>query len=298
MSKKAHIAPICQSRLVLLRMKRQIAQMNIANFNKDGLFRCVVRASLIKAYEFSMCSHRKQVEPYFQMATLRGICEDIITLSFLVPLSNRDDVIGAIMDANIAEGLHVQTAFFGKLRAWQPIVKEVPTYKIKCETKLADIAKEHGWKKGGQPKMPSVRKMALDSGLIDLYEFFYSTSSKLVHFSPHVLMRMGWGTPEQGRNVSKDTDWSFSTKNFTEYYVEFNRTYSTFLFLLLARKFLNEFSEFEKMTNLLDSLEAQLNSKIRWPEVVTHEELNHKAPGSLWRILLRAQYYTENSKSE
>jgi hypothetical protein len=275
---------------VLRRMKRHMTKMNVANFNKDGLFRCNVRAGIIKAFEFTLVSQRKQAEPYFQMATLRGICEDLIVLSFLQGLPDRDAVVSAIMDSNLAEGLSVQTHFFQRERAWQPIVREVPSYKMECEKKLSDLAQKYNWKKGGRWQIPSVRTMAKASSMLDLYDFFYSTSSKLVHFSPHILMRMGWGSPEVGRKVSKDTDWSFSTKNFANYYADFNRTYSTFLFMLITRKFVDEFSERDAMSSLLDELDEQLDSKLRWPEVVTHEELNHEAPGTITRLLLRAQH--------
>lgn len=284
------IKPEPSAAAMLRRMKRHVAKVNVANFNKDGLFRCNVRAAIVKAFEFTLASQRKQIEPYFQMATLRGICEDLIVLSFLHGLPDPDDVVGAIMDSNLAEGLSVQTHFFQRERAWQPVVREIPSYKVDCEKKLSNLAQKHGWKKGGRWQIPSVRNMANAGGMLDLYEFFYSTSSKLVHFSPHILMRMGWGSPEAGRTVSKDTDWSFSTKNFADYYADFNRTYSTFLFVLIARKFIDEFSERDSMTRLLDEIEKQLNSKLRWPEVVTYEELNHEAPGTITRILLRAQH--------
>lgn len=207
----------------LRKIKLHVAEINVANFNKDGFYRCSVMASLVKAFEFVSFSQKKQNEPYFQMASLRGICEDLIVLSFLRSFSDRDEIIDAIMNTHMAESLSVQTAFFSSARAWQPIIKSLPLHKENCVAKLNELAQAHGWKKGGTHQLPTVRKMAIESKLLELYDFFYSTSSKLVHFSPHVLMRMGWGKPEAGQKVSKDTDWSFSTKNFVDYYYDFNQ---------------------------------------------------------------------------
>lgn len=52
------------------------------------------------------------------------------------------------------------------------------------------------------------------------------------------------------------------------------------------------------MATLLDKLDEQLNSRLRWPEAITHEELNHASPGTITRILLRVQYDVNSSNNK
>ena len=81
-------------------------------------------------------------------------------------------------------------------------------------------------------------------------------------------------------------------RNFSQYYVEFNQTYSLLLLLRLLRgpaaTLLPQASQ-----KVVAALENCLNEPIRWPEAVTFEELNLEGPGSIMRILLRAAQDTK-----
>jgi hypothetical protein len=75
--------------------------------------------------------------------------------------------------------------------------------------------------------------MAKSANLHALYSYLYSTASKWVHFSPQILLRMGWGGAKD--DVGDHTERTFTAANFSQYYVEFNKTYSLLLLLRLLR---------------------------------------------------------------
>jgi Family of unknown function (DUF5677) len=274
----------------------QVLTRGNGSFTTDGLFRCVVRAAMVKATEFAKTAGIAQAEPFFLTATLRGICEDLIVLSFISGFDDRDEIVHALNENNVAEALRRQRVFFIAERPWQPVITDVDGHLEKVAANLKDIAKRHGWKRRGQPTFPTVREMAKQRGLLPLYEFMYAATSQWVHCTPHLLLRMGWSNGQTGRTVSDETNWSFSTKHFKKYYAEFNRVYSAYLLTLLLRQFLDDFEQKQEVSELLDKLVIELNGIIRWPELVTHEELNLEPPGVLMRFLLRAQ--AEESENE
>jgi hypothetical protein len=255
----------------------------------DGAFRCVARAALVKATEFARIATRAHPEPFFLTATLRGVCEDLIVLSFLSKLTDRDEVVLALNDDNLVDGLSSQHAFFGAERPWQPVLGDADGHREMAAAKLNDIASAHGWKVKGKVSFPTVWYMAEKEHLVPLYKFMYSATSKWVHCSPHILLRMGWGEPDTRSDASLKTRWSFSTRHFSAYYSAFNRIYSVYLLLLLLRMFVDDFEDRGAVVRLLDDIAHELKETLRWPELVTHEEMNLDPPGPLTRILMRAR---------
>src|SRR5262245_33103925 len=111
------------TQVLLRRLRRHVVEMGQGHLDSDGLFRCSVRSALVKAFEFASYAQTSVKEPFFVTSTLRGVCEDLITLSFLSPLPDRDAVVGALIEDNLQEGLERQTAFFHTVRSQQPIVR-------------------------------------------------------------------------------------------------------------------------------------------------------------------------------
>jgi hypothetical protein len=116
---------------------------------------------------------------------------------------------------------------------------------------------------------------------------FTPDSYKWVHFSPHVLLRMGWGGSKD--DLSDETKWDFTTQNFVQYYVDFNRVYALMLLLRALRGPAALLLPTDVLPTI-EALEAQLEHPLRWPEDVTFEEMNIKGPGTIIRILLRAAH--------
>lgn len=260
-----------------------------ASIRGVGIYGCALRAAVAKSFEFAAVVHRDPPPDhgFFITSTLRGLCEDLIVLSFVEPLSpaDRNEAVALLMAKNVADGIAAQSAFFKSERPWQPVLQPPTTTSTDTEAQLRDLAKTLGWK-GRQP-WPSVWFMAKASSLAPLYSYIYAATSKWVHFSPHILLRMGWGgTPD---DVGDATEWSFTTSNFSQYYAEFNQTYSLMLLLLLVRGPAADIIPSDAVSTV-ESLQTHLDNPLRWPEDVTFEEMNLKGPGSLQRILLRAAH--------
>ncbi len=129
--------------------------------------------------------------------------------------------------------------------------------------------------------------MAQKVGLKRIYDFIYSITSEVVHFSPRLILRSVWGT---------DTESTYSSKNFSLYYVNFCQIYSLFLFIRLCRVFrskLNLSSDFMKTVRALEDI---INHFLRWPEAVTFEEMNIEPPNMILRTVLRMAHDDKKKK--
>jgi hypothetical protein len=211
------------------------------------------------------------------MATLRGQCEDYITLTYLSSRAERDEVIARHMSEYLRHGLVRQTKFFSENRPWQPIVK-------------ASSQDLNGTIPPRRPRVQGfvdVAQMARAMGLDSIYEFIYHATSETVHFSPHFLLRMGWGDKVHAVDQAAGNVWQFSTANFERYYTEFNRIYSLYMLLRLINVFIAEFADATQVSRLVAALEHENAEQLRWPELVTFEELNLDSPSPLVRIMMK-----------
>ena len=264
------------------------------SFKTNGVFQCAVRAALSKAFDFALHVAIPRPEPFFLTATLRGICEDLIVLSFLAPLPDHNEILLAVNQTNLAEGMKRQEGFFAANRAWQPVIAPEPGFVEQAFNRLKTVADAHGWNRG---RLPTVQFMADSSGFRPLYDFMYSATSKWVHCTPHLLLRMGWSNTATRHQLSDETEWIFSTRHFTRYYNDFNRIYGGYLLVRLVRRFLSEFDQPERVERILSRFEKANEDELRWPELVTYEEMNHDGPGPLTRILLRAKSEIEKGEA-
>lgn len=274
------------------RWKGRISRASIADVGMHGI---LLRAAVVKSWEFASFAHRSPAPAngFYLTATLRGICEDLIVLSFLGTLSSGDcdTAIRLLSRKDLVEAVGTQSAFFKEERPWQPVLVEPSASFDTGENELRGLAASLGWK--GRQAWPSVWYMAKATSLTPLYSYLYSATSRWVHFSPQILMRMGWGnSPDK---PSDQTRWHFTTKNFSRYYTEFNRVYSAYLFLRLLRGPARELRD-STADALLDSLEGDLSEVIRWPELVTYEEMNLKGPSQIQRLLLWMGYTPDSDQ--
>lgn len=286
-----------RSLTLLEELRQHVSSVGRASFGTHGLYRLVARASLVKAFEFAIACQRDAAHPFFLMATLRGICEDTIVLAFLLPLKERNEVVRLLAFKNLAEATHNQAEFFKSTRPWQPVLAGTKERVQQWKQEIKTLAQSKGW--GNE--LPTVRRMAelCSPSLVPLYDYLYSATSRIVHFSPHVLMRMGWGPPPAENDPQAlQAEWTFSTSNFEQYYREFSRFYSIYLLVRLIRALIDEFPDCTSVRTLLDAVDSELDSEIRWPEVVTFEERNLKGPSFVERILLRAAHDVDHVSSD
>ena len=247
----------------------------LAQFSQDeagpkDLLRKTLKAAIIKSYEFLLVVvDAKETDAFFYIPALRGICEDYITLRFISSQLGTD-AERALM-CNFSEELYssvqVQWSFFEKNHPSQRLFYDVHASTISTENRdeLRNIVKDHGLKPANaHAGLPSVRKMADKSGLLELYEYVYHATSKAVHFSPGVLLRMGWGDLP---------DIKFSTKNFGEYYKDFAIFYGSYLFVLLGKWLVDTATLDTCIMDSLSKIETFFSQQNRWPELVTFEEM-------------------------
>ncbi len=293
--KTEFLIPLQNVYTLLEKLKNPIQNIGSSSISEVGLYGCCVRAALVKSYEFTLLAHSHAIQDhsFFITANLRGICEDLIVLKFLAKLNSNEKnlVIGIRTNRNLFDGIHNQMKFFQEFRPWQPVISPPP--ELDDESKLKAITNKLGWK--GQKPWPSIAYMARKTSLKSLYDYLYSETSKWVHFSPQILMRMGWGG--ERTTVGNHTEWTFTTSNFQPYYKDFNQIYSLLLFLKMCR-FLGKSLFDQQSEEIFGSLDKCLNEPLRWPEAVTFEEMNLKSPGYLSRTIARFTHDHKESNTK
>lgn len=243
-------------------------------FSKDDIskreyFRMALKAAFIKSYELCIAAVEGNLDQnFFVISGLRGICEDCIALKFLGKIypNDKDEIVNLKIEEEVLKSSLVQWNFFKEHHPqqylyYQEYFKEELN---EIQTRLKNLMKIHIKQEDKRVTMPTVSYMAKKTQQKVLYDYFYHASSSYVHFNARMLFRMGWGPlPEI----------NFSTSNFTDYYRDFGRFYSMYLFKEMA-KLLNENNLALEIKSEVEALENLLNHEQRWPELVTFEEMN------------------------
>ncbi len=109
--------------------------------------------------------------------------------------------------------------------------------------------------------------MAKSQNLLLLYDYLYNATSRLVHFSPGTLLRMAWFDPKDGIKRC-------NPNAFDRYYSEFARFYSTHLLAAFVTRFKIKLRLSAELVSAIDEKLKIVNTLVRWPELITFEELN------------------------
>jgi hypothetical protein len=258
----------------------------IGDFKSDA-FLCVIKAAFAKNFEFNLLcnnfSHSQ--DSFFLMPALRGICEDLITIKYLKEhiKIDLDRLIMHLTAKSTLEGTIVQKSFFDHYKPEQIILQFDNAEKelASVDDKIKDIFQQNGLK--GDKEFPSVSHMATDAKLIKLYNYLYYATSKTVHFEPGILMRLGWAKD------MTSTTFTFTTKNYNQYYFNFCSYYAAFLFIEFFRAFKKDLGLDTKIKKQVKEIQTILDDQIRMPEIVTFEECNIKPPSMIIQLLLKAE---------
>jgi hypothetical protein len=181
--------------------------------------------------------------------------------------ADRNDLVLLLMQREMKSQVDAQSKFFKLVRPDQHVVRNVTIDKTKIEDGIRQIWKRNGWAGLTSSWMPMIRQIAENNHidvLTTLYDYIYRLTSDAVHFNTQVLMRTGWGK----RVVD------FSPKNFNAYYVDYARTYGLLLFCCYFELFGRILRPDRRVARLIVALRFDLVSQMRWPEMVTHEQLN------------------------
>ncbi|MEI9943782.1 MAG: DUF5677 domain-containing protein [Chitinophagaceae bacterium] len=275
-------------RTLLLEKYKEI-NAHIVNYNSTELndlgqlYVPTLKAAFIKCFEFNLYLNqtRNLSNSFYNISFLRGVCEDLFSLKFLLNFKkeDRDELLIIYNQYLLHTSIESQTKFFDKEKIVQPILRRNTTQDMvsKLENDLKQFWSKHGYSK--DKIFPSVEHMAIDSKLKLLYDFLYHATSRAVHFSPNVLLRTGWYNKEGGPVV-------FSTKNFSNYYTFFNSYWGTYLFIQYARAFKKELKFDNNINKLIKELNVILQNIGEVPEIITFEEMNLKRPEKYpYRIL-------------
>jgi hypothetical protein len=261
-----------------------------AGARKDRAFLYCLRASLSKSFEFCLEAHQGRTNciAFFLVPSLRSICEDLIVLSYMtkMPSADRNEIVLLLMEQELASGIDIQSKFFELARPDQRVIRRAAGDKTKIEDSIRQIWKRNGWAGLTSSWMPSTRQIAQKNQvdvLATLYDYIYRLTSGAVHFNPRVLFRTGWGKPIL----------HFSTKNFDKYYGAYARTYGLFLFCCYFELFGRFLRPNKRIAGLVTELRFDLLSAFRWPEMITHEEMDLSLPESGDNILRVTYRYVD-----
>ena len=257
-------------------------KLEVVDKLENHLLEFLVQAATSKCIEFNIeanKTHKKEDSAFLLMSNLRGICEDLIYLTYLSRLEkdDADKLIEIKLEKNCYEGLSRQRMFFESNNPMQPVLGNSNCLELfeRKKNEYRDFWRSINHFQG---KVPKVSQLAEYQGLKSTYEFIYFAASNFVHFNPHALFRTGWSCSIKGPYI-------FSIRNMNGYYRSFSTVYGAVLFIgfhaSFSKKYLNE------------SLDAEVNELIelirnitRWPEVITFEEMNVKAPFNLFTSAL------------
>ena len=259
-----------------IRNKLNFKSAPLSQINDQMLFN-LVQASTSKCVEFNIEANRsrsKTESTYILVSNLRGICEDLIYLTYLSKM-NRDDAdewIKLMSQQKYAESLLAQRNFFEMNNPYQPVIGNNIS-RSEAEQFVEESKRNFSEFRQSIPDSRStIRGMAEVVGLTSTYHFIYHASSNFVHFNPQVLLRTGWGDTSL-----EDPVFTFSTRNMSGYYQIFSIFYAAILFIGYEASFGSHY-----FNDVLDVEIARIIELItavqRWPEIVTFEEMNVKPP--------------------
>ena len=201
---------------VLKKIEQHYDTLILQTDSSNNILQSIIRAAFAKNYEFNcVCNNLNDIQDaFFLMASLRGICEDLISIKYLKEkiLIDREQLISLLVQKETFEGIIVQRSFFKQNKPEQ-IILDVDDAEFQMgtlSTQIKNILKKNGLK--GDKEFPSVAQMATDTKLFKLYDYLYYATSKIVHFTPGHLMKLGWA------DSITSTTFKFSTKNFRKYY--------------------------------------------------------------------------------
>lgn len=246
---------------------------------KDSIFVNLIKCAFIRNIEFNeFVSKPHSNEYYFLLPFLRGLAEDIISLNYIekvIDENDRNDFIAYLMLEDVKKSTIRQNEYFIAERNAQPRVTEEILKMVHTdnsyESKIESLKIKYSWDR----KTPTTYHMAEKSSLSEMYKYFYHATSRLVHFNPHLLMKLSWGECESlGNEKLKEAKFTVSTKNFNKYYEEFCKFYGSYLFI----KFIDLFEKYliisEDTEKQISDIRAIFSDNRRWPELITFEELN------------------------
>ena len=251
-------------------------------------------SSMAKCLDFNVAANDEddnKNRPFFLAGNCRVICEELIYVSFLRSIDKQQaNELGlALNNAMCRRSVLAQTRFFAANNPLQPTIGGFMTadeqeIEIRnAESNLNDLWSRHGFAGKNSPR---IRDLSRRVSLTATYDYVYHMTSNFVHFNPPHLLKTGWG-PIDGPFV-------FSVENFHGYYLDVARFLGAILFLGYVTMFPEALTR-RLSQEYVETVTQALESNVRWPEIVTFEEMNQRPPPNiLHRALMSTLRQTDD----
>ncbi len=273
----------------LRQLQPLIDRASTAKFDPLHPYSTCLMYSFCRAFSFAEFASRQEPnDAFFLVPALRAITEDIIFFRFLSKSSDEDRemVMQHLMSIDVADKVQHQQNFFRSFRPFQHVL----TFRDD-NTKVLDRMKEEMrefWRKSGWPNfgkrnrnvyVPPIREMAQksDAGMLEIaYDFIYRLTSGEVHSTPRTLLRLGWGESEAITELPAEA--TFSTRHLGPYHLSVIQVYGTYILCLWSELFSDQLDASQQDIAAFLVLRKHLMLNVRWPEMVTFEEMNQPVP--------------------
>lgn len=251
----------------------------------------LAKGGLIKNFEFLKelsTSHSKNY--FFLLSSLRGICEDLISISYIKDNVSQEELKG-LFEFNKAyttsQALTKQFNFFKQFKPNQRVIHPKLVVKDEVfnktqsnlsESNIKRIAKENGVK-----NLPSVKDMAEKSDYASLYEYIYYMTSATVHFRLDNFTKLCWGEYDENGEIK---DFELSTENQNNFSAEICLCYGTLLFSEMVKKTESILNLSEELMIKIKKLRKLLDENL-WPPFLNSEHFNLNS----YKLLLGSLLY-------
>lgn len=274
---------------LLLSFVHEMDEIRFSSVKKGELeFEDIVKSALSKSFDFALWNTKSTEfnSSFFRLPVLRGICEDLISITFLekFDIKERGVYIRYLMEYDTVKSITVQEAFLAKNNPGQAILK---SREILGDERIEFIMNRPIKKKKaielGHKMLPSIYQMAEKTGYAELYKYLYYATSKTVHFNPDSLMKMGWGSIDDKGNMQG----TFSYKHYSEYYLAFSNFYASYLLFEQIENFKKTLNFSDDFLNAASELKKWI-AESDWPEITTFSQMNLKMPSLFERVMMKA----------
>jgi hypothetical protein len=161
---------------------------------------------------------------------VRPACEEYIWLGYLNSIDRKKAgrLLLALNLSESARSLEAQRKFMGadEMVAYgfpAAFLSEIESWPTRAKTMIKELARELDWP-GDKGRIPSAEWFASQSGSKELYDFLYSATSRMLHFSPSEISRRTWG--EEGAPSVVKLDHP----DYVEYRLDFALDWQIYLF--------------------------------------------------------------------
>ena len=214
---------------ILDEMKRPVERLRRVSLpTEDGLLPIVMRSVVCRQFD-SLSVISKLVADgmgYATGAMLRPSCEERIWTAYLLslPRTRAEELVRCMGQRELVDSLRAQDSVGGRKNTRRlgllPYLKRCDDWTAHVEERLSGLAHDLAWPrdcKKGQ-RLPSVRWIAKEVNLVDVYDLVYHGTSRFVHFRVSELYRSVWGDPSSGSMSIRQTHMENYRSHFSLYW--------------------------------------------------------------------------------